>query len=94
MWSEFGEYMGFEVDNTPFARHSWYFRNALVCANYSDKQRGIHKDYTSLVRFLSNLLMGESHELKNRYLIIPDTAVPASTEQVTEQVTEQARRNL
>lgn len=78
-------YMGFEVDNTPFARHSWYFRNALVRANYSDKQRGIHKDYAYLVRFLSNLLIGESHELKNRYLIIPDTAVPASTEQVTEQ---------
>ncbi|MBR3944195.1 MAG: Fic family protein [Akkermansia sp.] len=42
-------YMGFEVDNTPFARHSRYFCNALVRANYSDKQREIHKDYTYLV---------------------------------------------
>ena len=82
-------YMGFEADNALFASHSWYFRNALVRANYHHPRKGIEKDFTYLVRFLRNLLMGENNELKNRYLIIPDesSSVPA-TEQVTEQVHE------
>ncbi|MBE6419285.1 MAG: hypothetical protein E7031_04065 [Akkermansiaceae bacterium] len=82
-------YMGFEIDNAPFARHSWYFRNALVRANYYSKQKGIPKDSAYLIRFLRNLLMGEAHELKNRYLIIPDFSGTAAT--TAEQVTEQAR---
>lgn len=62
--------LGFEVDNTPFAEHSWYFRNALVRANYKDANKGI--DYTCdfLERFFRNLLLGEHNELKNRCLLI------------------------
>ena len=59
--------LGFkEVNNDMFAEHSWYFRNALVRANYEDLSKGIHKTETFLVRFLSNLLVGQNYSLKNR----------------------------
>ena len=59
--------LGFkEVNNHMFAEHSWYFRNALVRANYEDLSKGIHKTETFLVRFLSNLLLGQNYSLKNR----------------------------
>ena len=62
--------MGFDIDNSMFALHSWYFRNALVRANYINVQNGI--DYTPiyLERFFRNLLYGEHWSLKNRYLHI------------------------
>lgn len=53
-----------------FADHSWYFRNALVRANYKNSALGIDYDYQYLERFFRNLLLGEQNELKNRYLII------------------------
>ena len=59
--------LGFkEVNNDLFAKHSWYFRNALVRANYEDLAKGIHKTEKYLIRFLSNLLLGENHSLINR----------------------------
>ena len=59
--------LGFkEVNNDMFAEHSWYFRNALVRANYEDLSKGILKTETFLVRFLSNLLLGQNYSLKNR----------------------------
>lgn len=61
---------GFSVDNEIFADHSWYFRNALVRANYNDVQRGIHATTIYLDRFFENLLMGYHNDLKNRYLHI------------------------
>lgn len=64
--------IGFEVSNNLFADHSWYFRNALVRANYKNAQKGI--DYTPvyLERFFRNLLLGDQWDLRNRYLhIIP-----------------------
>lgn len=33
--------LGFEADNDMFAEHSWYFRNALVRANYSNIKQDI-----------------------------------------------------
>lgn len=62
--------IGFEVDNQLFADNAWYFRNALVRANYKNAKLGI--DYTPvyLERFFRNLLLGEHWELKNRYLYI------------------------
>lgn len=59
---------GFDVNNEVFEKHSWYFRNALVRANYNDLKRGIHSTTMYLEQFFDNLLMGASHELKNRYL--------------------------
>lgn len=59
--------LGFkEVNNEMFAEHSWYFRNALVRANYEDLSKGIHKTEIFLFRFLSNLLLGQNYSLKNR----------------------------
>lgn len=62
--------LGFEVKNDAFAENSWYFRNALVRANYRNVTKGIDYDQTFLVRFFRNLLMGEQNELKNRYLLV------------------------
>ncbi|MDR0687478.1 MAG: Fic family protein [Prevotellaceae bacterium] len=61
--------LGFKnASNALFAQHSWYFRNALVRANYEDLSHGIYKTDKYLVRFLSNLLLEENNELKNRHL--------------------------
>ena len=62
--------LGFNVDNDLFAKHSWYFRNALVRANYSNYQRKILRDTSFLERFFRNLLFGENNELRNRYMVI------------------------
>ncbi|HHT28991.1 Fic family protein [Petrimonas mucosa] len=73
--------IGFYVDNDLFANNSWYFRNALVRANYRNVVQGIEPDLKYLVRFFRNLLMGETNELRNRYMIInsPFNDTPAST---------------
>lgn len=57
---------GFKVNNDLFAEHSWYFRNALVRANYKNHTKNIHATNEFLLRFLGNLLLGENHLLKNR----------------------------
>lgn len=62
--------IGFECNNDLFEQHSWYFRNALVRANYKNVAKGIGQDYSFLHKFFRNLLMGESHELKNRYMLV------------------------
>lgn len=62
--------IGYKVNNDLFAHHSWYFRNALVRANYKNYKLGINYDYQYLERFFFNLLLGEHNELKNRYLVI------------------------
>ena len=61
---------GFNVSNDVFAENSWYFRNALVRANYNNLRSGIHGTTEFLERFFENLLLGTNHELKNRYLHI------------------------
>ena len=61
---------GFSVSNETFAENSWYFRNALVRANYNDWQNGIHATTRFLELFFENLLMNANHELKNRYMHI------------------------
>lgn len=62
--------LGFNVLNDVFAENSWYFRNALVRANYRNPQKGIQPDKSFLVKFFRNLLLGENNELKNRYMLI------------------------
>lgn len=51
-------------------KNFWYFRNALVRANYNDLKNGIYETTEFLELFLRNLLLGENHELKNRDLHI------------------------
>lgn len=62
--------IGFDVTNDTFAKNSWYFRNALVRANYNNVYKGIFEDRSYLVKFLRNLLLGEANALKNRDLHI------------------------
>lgn len=82
--------LGFNVNNEQFARHSWYFRNALVRANYRNVAKGIEYTPIYLERFFRNLLLGEQWDLRNRYLHIhlteawsvqPNLASPESTRQ-------------
>ena len=59
--------LGFKyVTNEPFALHSWYFRNALVRANYNNLQKGIRATTEFLERFFRNLLLGDNNQLLNR----------------------------
>ena len=62
--------LGFDVTNDTFAKNAWYFRNALVRANYTNISKGIYEDRTFLVRFLENLLNHKNYELNNRELHI------------------------
>jgi fido (protein-threonine AMPylation protein) len=61
---------GYSVSNDMFAAHSWYFRNALVRANYTNREKGASPDLIYLVQFLRNLVLGEQNELRNRNLHI------------------------
>lgn len=61
---------GFDVNNDLFECHSWYFRNALVRANYRNLNKNINYEPLFLVRFFRNLLLGENNTLKNRYMIV------------------------
>lgn len=64
---------GFSVSNQVFADNSWYFRNALVRANYNDLQNNIHATTVFLEQFIENLLTGADHDLKNKYMHIDHT---------------------
>ena len=65
--------LGYKVENDMFAQHSWYFRNALVRANYRNAVEGIDYAPEYLERFFRNLLLGEQWDLRNRYLHIHPT---------------------
>jgi hypothetical protein len=92
--------LGFNVENDMFYKHSWYFRNALVRANYQNVKNGIMRNTEYLELFFRNLLLGETNELKNRYMLInaPDNwedketrqapdKYPTSTRQVPDKFT-------
>lgn len=83
--------LGFKVNNDMFAEHSWYFRNALVRANYRNAVEGVDYSPVYLERFFRNLLLGDQWDLRNRYLHIqpskewriqPNLANPSSAHQV------------
>jgi fido (protein-threonine AMPylation protein) len=61
---------GFNVNNDLFAQHSWYFRNALVRANYNDFKKNIHATSEYLEHFFRNLLLEENNVLKNKELLV------------------------
>lgn len=67
---------GFKVINELFEQHSWYFRNALVRANYKNHTKSIYATNEFLLLFFENLLLGENHILKNReiHIYFNDTA--------------------
>ena len=57
---------GFDINNEAFAKNSWYFRNALVRANYVNYSKNVTATPLFLERFFDNLLFGAKHELHNR----------------------------
>lgn len=61
---------GLEVKNDMFKDHSWYFRNALVRANYNNYPKRVSATNEYLVRFFRNQLLGEDNALNNRDLQI------------------------
>ena len=65
--------LGFDVTNEIFAENAWYFRNALVRANYTNLKKGVHETTDFLELFLRNLLLNEKNELKNRNMHISGT---------------------
>ena len=91
--------LGYTVENDIFADNSFYFRNALVRANYTNVPKGIHPTLVYLERFFANLLLGENNELKSRYLLVglheePKSLAPSEWEQVGEQVREQVNMEV
>ena len=62
--------LGFDVTNDIFAKNAWYFRNAMVRANYNNLQKGVHETTEYLELFLRNLLLGEENVLQNRTMHI------------------------
>lgn len=78
--------LGFSATNDIFAENSWYFRNALVRANYTNLQKGIHETTEYLEAFLRNMLLNEKNELHNRNLhisgILNDKEVDIENEKV------------
>lgn len=64
--------LGFDVTNDIFAENAWYFRNAMVRANYNNYKKGVFATTEYLELFLRNLLLEETNQLKNRDLHIQD----------------------
>ena len=62
--------MKVNATNDLFVENSWFFRNALVRANYEDPLKGIHRDFAPLERFFESLILGRKNNLQNRYLLI------------------------
>ncbi|MGN0236924.1 MAG: Fic family protein [Lepagella sp.] len=81
--------LGFNVVNDVFAQNSWYFRNALVRANYSNIQKGITETTLYLERFFRSMLLGETCSFLNRELHIdwsePTTSHSAQSATATSQ---------
>ena len=63
---------GFSVDNDVFKDNSWYFRNALVRANYNNIPKRIFATSEYLGQFFRNLLFGEQNKLSNRTMLAGD----------------------
>jgi fido (protein-threonine AMPylation protein) len=79
--------LGFKnVNNDLFANHSWYFRNALVRANYEDLSAKIYRTNKYLIDFLSNLLLHTDFTLKNRDLHIHSDTVNTPIDTVNDTV--------
>ena len=62
--------LGYDVTNDAFAKNAWYFRNALVRANYRHLRKGVYEDKSFLNKFLRNLILNEDNQLHNRDLHI------------------------
>ena len=61
------KWLGYYANNLIFEKNSWYFRNAVVRANYSNNAKGIYMDTKYLEALFRNIMLGENNDLKNRY---------------------------
>ncbi len=87
--------IGFQnIDNTLFEQHSWYFRNALVRANYKNLAKNVNPDISYLEAFFRNLLLKEQTPLNNRDLQIGITNAPNKYRTSTEQVPNKYRTSI
>ena len=68
---------GFDISNDIFANHSWYFRNALVRANYNNLGKGIYATTEYIEAFFRNLILSEHNELKNRAMLVQESSTQA-----------------
>ena len=75
--------LGFDATNDIFAKNAWYFRNAMVRANYNDLKNGIHETTEYLELFLRNLLLDEKHELHNREMHISGKLVQSANSNIS-----------
>lgn len=66
---------GFDISNEAFANHSWYFRNALVRANYNNLSKGIYATTEYIEAFFRNLILSEHNELKNRTMLVQESSI-------------------
>ena len=76
--------LGFNVTNDIFAEHSWYFRNALVRANYNNRAKNVTETTYYLELFLRNLLLGDDNILSNREMHIAFKEIDEQPEIVTD----------
>ena len=75
--------LGYDVTNDAFAKNAWYFRNALVRANYRHLRKGVFEDRSFLVKFLRNLILNENNQLHNRDLHISPVQQPQESSRET-----------
>lgn len=68
--------LGYSMTNDLFSENSWFFRNALVRACYSDRRKGILPDFSFLETFFNCLFFNEKAELKNRNMKITSEKEP------------------
>lgn len=66
---------GFDISNEAFADHSWYFRNALVRANYNNLSKGIYATAEYIEAFFRNLILSEQNKLENRMMLVRELSV-------------------
>ena len=78
-----------------------YFCNALVRTNYRNPSKGIEPNKSFLAKFFRNLMLGEHHELKNRYMLIgyadvgdPHTSTHTSTHTSSDETVSTLSENI
>ena len=71
-----------ETERNKVLEYAWYFRNALVRANYNDLKNGVHETTEYLELFLRNLLLDEKNELHNRTMHISGRFAEVDIERV------------
>lgn len=76
--------LGFNVTNDIFAKNSWYFRNALVRANYNNRTKNVTETTYYLELFLRNLLLDEDNILSNREMHIAYKEVEEHPQAITD----------